>query len=565
MPISSNQIYGLIQSGPNVNVYKTGSTIFISSTTQTGGGVFNGITSTTQTGGGISIINSATTTDINFRTFSSVTPSSLLIYTASTAPGLILFSATTSTPLSISLTSSGTGNILTLSSFTNGNLVQKSISAGTNIIITESIDGTLLITSTASGGSGGALTGATNFGGGVSVYSGISGNNLFFKTISAGTNITITENSNGIILITSTASGGSGGGITGATSTGGGSTNYISASTVELTFRTFTGQSGTEVTTSGNLIIIRPLARTPNRVYVSDSSGNQINSLSLQVDNGVGSLGIGIAAATNSRLTLPAASSSLAQILLTQGSTTPSTLANGMIWYNTSGDSLKFRKNTQTTDFLFIHNNTALSGASNNRVMQVDSGGTISANQNIVNFGIFNSITSITVSNSTSELTLLPTGLTTIIGTTTINASTHITQPQLVSGKKFRFTAKGQITTRNTAAGTLTIRVYLGSSVIASTSAITLTNNVNLPNVFDIDTTFTIRSQGASGSVIGSGMLNCSSPFHMGSISTFGIYNQGVITLDTTTDKVFNITAQWSVADVNNLLEINESTLEFLN
>jgi hypothetical protein len=425
---------------------------------------------------------------------------------------------------------------------------------------------TLVINSTGvSGGSVNGVTGQTAIGGGIQVISSITNNSIIHKTLSAGTNITISD-SNGLITINSTASGSTGGsGVTGGTSNGGGIAVYSSATSTDLNFRSISGSNGFEAALSGDLVVIRPLNRTINRVYVTDASVNQINSASLQVDNTNGTLGIGQAALTTARLSFPAASASIAQMLFTKGATTVTSPSDGMLWYLTAGDTLKFRKNTVTTDFIFADNNIRLTGSTNNRVVQADASGTISALSTIVNFGIFNQITSTTINTSTSELSLISTGLTSLIGTTTLNASTHASQPQLLTGKKFRFNAKGQITTKNSGAGTLNIKIYLGSTVIAQTSAITLTNNVNLPNVFDIECTFTIRSQGASGTVIGSGIVNCSTAFHTGGFTTYGIFNQGVLTIDTTSDQIFNATAQWSVSDATNNLEINEATLEYLN
>lgn len=440
------------------------------------------------------------------------------------------------------------------------------IVAGNGIGITKS-GGTWTISAETSSGGTSSFTGITSaitVGAGTSLFTGITNNVLGLKSISAGTNITLTE-SQGNITINSTASGG-GSGVTGATNNGGGQNIYISASTTDLALRTISGQSGIEATTVGNNVIIRPTNRTANRVYITDASGIMVNSASLQTDNTNGTLGIGIAAATTARLLFPAQTSTIAPLRFTKSAVDYTGVVDGSLWYLTAGDSLKFRKGTSTTtDFIFKDNNLSLSGVSNNRVLQADSGGTLSALAGITNFGVFNSITSVTVSYTTGETSLLNTGSTVLIGTNILNSSSHATQPMLVTGKKFRYTAKGSITTKNTAAGTLNVKAKLGSSVICTSSAFTLANNVNTPNVFTIELTFTVRSQGASGSVIGSGMLHCTNAFHTGSFDCYGLFDQGTVVINTTTDKVFDITAQFSVADSTNLITITESTLEFLN
>jgi len=468
------------------------------------------------------------------------------------------------------------GDIIVLDPITNNQIVKSNsdgngfdyldISAGTGIGITKFDNVWVISAETSSGGTSSftGITSAVTVGSGTSLFTGITNNVLGIKSISAGTNITFSE-SQGNITINSTASGG-GSGVTGATNLGSGQNIYVSASTTDLALRTISGQSGIEATTSGNLIIIRPTNRTVNRVYVTDASGVMINSASLFVDNTNGTLGIGVAASTTSRLLLPAQTSTIAPLRFTKSAVDYTGVVDGSIWYLTAGDSLKFRKGTSTTtDFIFKDNNLSLSGISNNRVLQADSGGTLSALAGITNFGVFNSITSVTLSNSTSETSLLNTGSTVLIGTNILNSSSHATQPMLVVGKKFRFTAKGSITTKNSAAGTLNFKIKLGSSIISTSSAITLANNVNTPNVFSIETTFTVRSQGASGTVIGSGTLHCTESFHSGSQDVYGLFDQGTVTIDTTTDKAFDITAQFSVADSTNLINITESTLEFLN
>jgi hypothetical protein len=44
-----------------------------------------------------------------------------------------------------------------------------------------------------------------------------------------------------------------------------------------------------------------------------------------------------------------------------------------------------------------------------------------------------------------------------------------------------------------------------------------------------------------------------------------GIYSNGVMTLDTTSDKIFDCTMTFDTATVNNIITINEATLEYLN
>ena len=74
------------------------------------------------------------------------------------------------------------------------------ISGGTNVSITEPLSGTFLIDST--GGSGEVNT-ASNVGVGQGVFSGKSGTDLQFYSLSGGTNTTLTLNNNTIVIDTS--------------------------------------------------------------------------------------------------------------------------------------------------------------------------------------------------------------------------------------------------------------------------------------------------------------------------------------------------------------------------
>jgi hypothetical protein len=234
----------------------------------------------------------------------------------------------------------------------------------------------------------------------------------------------------------------------------------------------------------------------------------------------------------------------------------------GDIWYSTSsGNSLFFNKTTSTpTPFIFKDNNNSLTGTSNNRIIQLDTGGTLNSFLNVFNLGIFNSITSTTISG-TSELSVINTGATVLIGTNILNSSSHGTAPQLITGKKYRFNARGTINTDGTP-GTLTSKLKLGSVIIAS-AATALQVNIN-GNFFEIDCTFTIRNQGVSGKVIGSGkMLTDWVYLNSGTSPIASITSLGEVTINTTVDTAFDFTLQNSLAGNN--INIYEATLEYLN
>jgi hypothetical protein len=445
------------------------------------------------------------------------------------------------------------------------------LSGGTNVTINTNSDGSVYTINASSGPSGGGITGLTSAGtGSILLLSSITNNRLVHKSISAGTGMQITE-SNGTLVFVSTATGSTGTGSTSFTgittaSTVGGGVSLISAITNNnLQLNSISGTAGMVVNAASNGLITFRGPNTANRVFMTDASGNMVNSDFLFTDNTNDTLGIGIAAATTARLLLPAQTASITPLRFTKSTTNYTGNIDGSLWYLTSGDSLKFRKNTVTTDFIFKDNNVSLTGISNNRVVQSDINGTLTASDTIVSFGIFNMLTSVTITDSTTETSILNTGGTVFYGTNVINSSSHGTQPQLVAGKKFRFTANGTIATHSSA-GNLTARLKLGNTVIASISGFNLHNNISAPNNFYIESSFTIRTQGASGTVIGGGFLQTDHDHLISNAQTIvGLNNLGSVTLDTTSDRVFDFTFQFGTASVNNIITINEATLEYLN
>ena len=515
------------------------------------------------------------------------------------------------------ITSAGTGQYLILSDIIDKNIVYKTISAGTNISITEN-NNTLTFNSSASGGGSGTITGATNNGGGIDVYQSATTSTLAFRTLSAGTNVTITTGSTGLITISSTGGGISGTYVSGLTNISGGispissitnnnliqkaftagtnvtltesnglitiaatagsSTGLTTASTVgggvslisaitsnNLQLNSISGTAGMVVNAASNGLITFRGPNTANRVFVTDASGNMVNSGSLQTDNTNGTLGIGVAASTTSRLLLPTQTSTISPLRFTTSSTAISSPTNGDVWYLTAGDRLQFRKNAVTTDFIFKDNNITLTSTTGQRVVEVSSGGTLSATRLFQSFGVFNSVTTTTITNTTSETSIIPTGAS-IIGSATLQASTSLT-PNLVTGKKYRFTANGTINTRNSSPGTLTARMKLGSAVIASVSGFSLHADLKPPtNNFFIDSVFTIRTASSGGTVVGFGSLQTDNSNLVQSGPNIAcLANLGQITVDCTTDKIFDFTFQFSLADASNTITINEATLEYLN
>lgn len=307
------------------------------------------------------------------------------------------------------------------------------------------------------------------------------------------------------------------------------------------------------------LVNITPTNTTPSLLYISNATSQLGTSALFGVDATTGSLGIGGAAVTTSRLGIAAGTGAISQIRLTAFSAEPTNPSDGSIWYSTSGNTLKFEKGTNPTDFIFKNNNISLTGSTNS-ILQVNTAGTISQ-RSVNSLGVFNTLTSLTV--NTSETSIISSSL---IGSTTLLSSTNPYNPQLGIGRKFRFNAKG-ILSFDISPINLNIIIKLGSTVISSSSTISV-GGIGDPysSEIEIDATFTIRN---SGLVVCSGKIMFltfppSASGGLGDPVIFGLYSQDA-TIDTTSDKLFDCIVQLDPEEVTNTITINESTLEILN
>jgi len=567
MPLSYRQAGNLFLAGPNISIYPSGNGFAISGIST---GTTTGITNITTIGvGQFSIASSITNNNLVYRSLSATSgfgiiesPNGTLTFTAANPSGI-------SGVYVSGISSAGTGNILLLSSITNNNLVYDSIVATGGLGIIESPNGTL--TFTAASSVGGTIISGTNIGTGVGVFSGLTTINnpndtLGFYNLLEGDNVGIATNDNNEIVINRGRTV-----VNTLTNQGGGSIIYSSITTNNITVRTFLASSSgftvalvnnpsvtgaTSAITANTLVRIIPTNATADRFYINSSTGtlDVPAAATLSPLAASATMGINATPLATTRLLIGAGSATISQIRLTPFSTETTNPSDGDVWFTTSGNTLKFEKGTVATDFIFKDNNISLSGYSN--ILVVDTGGTITPRY-VNSFGVFNTLSSVTVANTSTETSIISSVFT---GSTTILASTNPNNPELVVGKKFRFNAKGTIQTDNT--NTLEVKIKLGSTTIGTTTAFNVKKNINALTYFEIDATFTIRNSGivsCNGKIFASEIIQ-DSP----NINIKGITNQNA-TVATTSDQVFDCTIKFDQAQPNNIITINESTLEFLN
>ena len=156
------------------------------------------------------------------------------------------------------------------------NLTFKSFKAGSNILLTPS--GTEILISALETG----ITDGTNLGTGAPVFAGVDGSDLEFKTLKAGENITLTSSGTEILIDSS----GGGGGITDGQNVGGGEGVFKEASGSDLVFKSIVAGSGISITASADELTIdatgaveyTPVFFNDTGYYASGSSGYPIIS-----------------------------------------------------------------------------------------------------------------------------------------------------------------------------------------------------------------------------------------------------------------------------------------------
>ena len=151
-----------------------------------------------------------------------------------------------------------------------------------------------------------------------------------------------------------------------------------------------------------------------------------------------------------------------------------------------------------------------------------------------------------TVANTVTETTILGT----VTGTKTLAADF------LTVAKTVRIVVRGYLSTNGTP--NLTIRATLGGTEVVGTGAIVTASgvsNVGFVATFDI----TLRTTGASGTVVSSGLFtyNSSTPTNCVKTST--------TTIDTTGSLAVDVTAEWGTAHASNTITAQIATISILN
>jgi len=167
---------------------------------------------------------------------------------------------------------------------------------------------------------------------------------------------------------------------------------------------------------------------------------------------------------------------------------------------------------------------------------------TAASNLTIAPSLIFAQTSTVTVTNTTVETTLLGSG----VGSLVFAANS------LQIGSSVSGTAIGPHSTSGNP--TIQLRVYMNSTVILDTGIVTSGNSASA--TWEFRGFITCRSTGVTGTVQAQGFYIESA----GGTNLFGMVNSAPITIDTTIAQTFNFTVQWGTASASNTIS-NTNTL----
>lgn len=156
---------------------------------------------------------------------------------------------------------------------------------------------------------------------------------------------------------------------------------------------------------------------------------------------------------------------------------------------------------------------------------------------------LFEQTANVTVANTTTETTLVGTG----------NGSATLPVNFLQFGTAMQLWAMGVYSTTVGPTPTLRIRVKLGAAIVLDTTATTLTHGIDTL-LWSCHALFVCRATGLPGSVIANGEMRYSLGLGTTDQTDFFTPNIVPISVATTGQLLFNVTAQWGTANIRNTI-----------
>ena len=135
------------------------------------------------------------------------------------------------------------------------------------------------------------------------------------------------------------------------------------------------------------------------------------------------------------------------------------------------------------------------------------------------------------------------------------NSSVVMPANTLNAGDVIRLRAQGICTSTNST-DTLNVKVKIGSTVIAATGAVDVANN----DIFFVDVDIPIRTIGASGTLVATGLVGLGVEGTVTAKPT----KLASTTIDTTASNTLSVTGTWSVASASNSCRLDVCDVQIL-
>lgn len=425
-----------------------------------------------------------------------------------------------------------------------------------NLPLSTGVTGTLAV------GNGG--TGQTSYLNGELLIGNTATGGLSKATLTAGTNITIT-NGNGTITIASTGGGGSSAlsAITAATGT-----NTINSANFAQEWQWNTLAAGNGFFISSNSTAAASNTQTLFRVGLSGTNATSgQTTYAAQISNshaGTTSTNVALSlSATNGTtinyaldvlagiVRMAASSAAVPHMVFTPGSAALTGTTNGMLSYATvaSNSSFYLYKDSGVTKLITLDRNPDFATGTSQGIIVADTAGTLSKSADLTALGIFAQTSSVTVSNSVAVTTLLGT----LTGSSTLPANFFGV------GKTIIIYVAGTINTTGSPTCTVDVTiggVSMGSLVFTHTNAVTT-------GYFNARFVLTCRTTGASGTIQAEGI----GTLNPGTSAALSFFSNSATSaaVNTTGTLAINVRAQWSAANASNSIVASVATAHYLN